>query len=447
MAKKKKKLHSELLITGKNMKPIDYDDLTRSQREAYGMIRDWYQSRKTDRNKILRIGGLAGTGKSFLIRFLLEQFGFEEEDCFIVAYTGQAVNVLRQDGILAKTIHSTFFHAIEVPVTREDGEPLIRGGIPVTRIQYTPIKHLPSTLKIVIVDEASFLPKYLETQISSYNVPILEMGDPVQLPPVAGEQCFHMDNLDYFMTDIMRQNRDSEIVQLATSIRNYEPVTLSNYGDEVKFLWAQEDNTSTFFRFRHLMKGSNIIISSTNKQRDEFTDLYRKHIIKTDSPFPVKGERMICRKNDWGLKLGQYPLTNGTIGKAVHTVGKSEQNPTTNTYTMDFQPDFITDDYFDGLVCDSKFLRSKFGNKDMTYYERLNPGKKFEFAHVTTCHLAQGGGYETVMFLDSFNRDAEYHMRIRYTAVTRARKRLYFVLPYSINHPGWTDLTFGGFKP
>lgn len=445
MGKKNKKT-SGLLLTKKGQSPIDYNDLSGSQKEGYSIFRDWYYSVKGGSNAILRIGGLAGTGKSFLIRYIIEQFGFDDEDCYVVAYTGQAVNVLRQDGILAKTINSTFTHSKDVPLLDKSGNPIYRSGIPVTTLKFVPIKSIPSSVKLVIVDEASFLPEYLEKLIQSYNVPIIEFGDPIQLPPVAGKQCFNMGNLDFFMTDIMRQHKDSEIIDLATKIRNYEPIVLSDYGREVKFLWAQESNSATFHRFRSLFRGSDIIISSTNKQRDEFTSLYRKHIIKTDSPFPVKGERLICRKNEWGLKLGQYPLTNGTIGTAVHTVGKSEQDPTTNTFTLDFQPDFISDDYYDGLLCDSKFLRTNFGNKDLTYYERLNPGKKFEFAHVTTCHLAQGGGYPTVMFLDSFNRDAEYHMRIRYTAVTRARKTLYFVLPTS-KYPGWTDLTFGGFKP
>ena len=80
----------------------------------------------------------------------------------------------------------------------------------------------------------------------------------------------------------------------------------------------------------------------------------------------------------------------------------------------------------------------------MSYYERLNPGKKFEFAHVISAHLSQGGSYGTVLFLDSFNRNTEYHMRLRYTAVTRAKQKLYYALPRSQKNPTWTDLAYGG---
>ena len=442
--KKKKNKPSDLLLSVR--KPIERDELSNSQKEAYSLFYDWFFSKKSKDRQILRIGGLAGCGKSFLIRYILEQMDFDECECYIVAYTGQAVNVLRHDGIMAKTIHSTFMHSTEVPLLDKDGDPIYRSGVPLMQLKFMPVKKIPSSIELVIIDESSFLPKNLEKLLCSYGVPILELGDPVQLPPVAGEQCFNMHNLDYFMTDIMRQNKDSEIIDLATKVRNYEPIDLQDYGRDVKFLWAQDLPESTFFRFMSFFKASDIIISSTNKQRDLYTELYRKCIVKTESPYPLKGERVICRKNDWNLKLGQYPLTNGTIGTAIHTVSKSDIDITSGTYTMDFRPDFIEDDYFDGLLCDSKFLRSKFGNKDITYYDRLNPGKKFEFAYVTTCQLAQGGGYPTVLFLDSHNRDAEYHMRVRYTAITRARKTLYYVLPTS-KYPHWTDLTFGGFKP
>ena len=447
MGKKKKAsliLGEPILIKQKGVPDIDYDDLTRSQKDAYDLFKDWYYTGNKKHKPILRIGGCSGVGKSFLIRFILQQMGLMDNEVYVVAYTGQAVNVLRQGGILAKTIHSTFFHSKEVPLLNDKGHPIIRSGIPLMTTKFTPIKKLPSTLKLIIVDEASFLPQSLEDIIRDYNVPILETGDPIQLPPVTGKQCFNMDNLDYFMTDIMRQARDSEIIDLATRIRNYEPVDISSYGREVQFIWQQDTMEGTFHRFRPFFKGADGIIASTNKRRQVYTDLDREYIIKTDSPYPRKGERMICRKNDWNLMLGPYPLTNGTQGICAYNISKSEQDPVTGIYTMDFIPDFSKDTAFEGLVCDSKFLKAPFGNKDMNYYERLNPGKKFEYAHVISAHLSQGCSLDTVLFLDSFNRNTEYHMRLRYTAITRAKKKLYYALPRSLKNPTWTDLSYGG---
>lgn len=446
MASKKKHKKRVLLPSAHTFR---YDELAPDQRVAADIVEDWIHTKKHHKSDmVLRIGGVAGSGKSALITYLLSKLKYDEDECYCVAYTGQAVNNLRLRGVMAKTIHSTFMTSTDTHVLDQNGDPILRSGVPLVTTKFRPLKRIPDSVKLVICDEASFLPENLEELILKYNVPILEIGDPVQLPPVSGKQCFKMDNLNYFMETIMRQAEGSEIIDLATRIRHYDPIETSRYCSEVKFLWAQEDIEETFFRYRPLIKGSDMVVVSTNKQRAAINELYRNHILKVTSPYPVRGERMICRKNDWNLTLGPYPLTNGTQGIALHTVGRSEVDKAAGLYTMDFRPDFVSNDYFDGLQCDIKFLKDQSGTKkDMSYYDMMNPGKKFEFAHAITCHLAQGAQAPTVMFMDSFNRDAEYHMRIRYTAVTRAQDMLYYILPRSSNYPHWTDLWKGGFKP
>ena len=444
MAKKKAPTHSPLLL---NPEHIDYSDLTGDQKRGADLFDEWYHTPKRKlSDMVFRLGGVSGTGKSFLIRYLIERYKFSADECYVVAYTGQAVNVLRRSGIIAKTIHSTFMKVKEVPLFK-DGKPVIRRGIPVTRMKFTPIKVLPPEVKLIICDEASFLPEDLEKMMLRYNVPIMETGDPIQLPPVAGKQCFHMGNLDWFMEDIMRQSLDSEIVRLSNSIRHYMPIDSRAYGQDVRFLWAQESLEATFNRYLPFIRGSDMIMALKNKDRRYLIDLYRDKVIKTNSPYPVKGERLICRQNDWNLMLGPYPLTNGTQGYAVHTVGKSEVNRSTKTFLLDFRPTFLDDEYFDGLLCDTEFIRRMYGDKDAEDACRYNPGKKFEFGHVITVHSAQGSSAKTAMFFDSFLYDAEYHMRIRYTAVTRAEQKLYYVLPRHDKYPGWTDLWRGGFRP
>lgn len=447
MSKQKSKLKSTPLLTDHDC--LKYKQLVEDQKCVCDIFDSWYHQKKRGDNAILRIGGVAGTGKSALIKYLIDAYGFDASDCYVVAFTGQAVNVLRQKGIMAKTIHSSFMHGQDVPVYDKNHKPMFNRGIPIMRTKYVPIKRLPSSVKLIICDEASFLPEDLQDVIKAYNVPILETGDPIQLPPVTGRQCFNMNNLDYFMTEIMRQEANSEIIKLATAIRNYQPIDFTDYYQQVRFLTAKPTLNETFWRYRPFFKHADIIVTSTNKQRSEITDLYRSSIVGADSPFPMKGERMICRRNDWNLTLGPFPLTNGTIGTAINRVSRSMVDSTTGEYTMDFKPDFIDDDYFDNLTCDTKFLRMPFGNKDaeMSYYDRIKPAKKFEYAHAITCHLVQGYEAPNVLFMDSLGgRDPEYRMRIRYTAVTRARERLVYMIPYIRSHPGWSDLMIGGFK-
>lgn len=403
--------------------------LTSSQKRGLEAFDTWWKKKgfKSDKKPILRIGGFAGSGKSFFIQYLMEKYKLTAKNCLVVSYTGQAVNMLRQRGIPAKTIHSTFMHVVDLPLLDRNGNIISRGGIPLTTTKFVPVEQISSAIKLIIIDESSFLPEDLEKVIMKYKVPILETGDPFQLPPVFGKQCFHMDNLDVLFTDIMRQESDSEIVELSFRIRNGDPIDPSKYHNEVIFIQPTANLKDTFFRFKPYLKHASCIITSTNKQRSILTQLYRKHILKTDNPYPVKGDRMICRKNNWSMAIGDYPLTNGMLGTVLYNVGRSRISRVEKTYEIDFQPDVVSNDYFDNLTCDSDFLFEDFGNK---HVDRFNTGNKFEYAHAINTHIAQGSQFPSVCFFDSFNRHEDYAMRLRYTAVTRAEKYLVYFLPY-----------------
>lgn len=432
MSKKKEK-NTELLI---NHEYIEYKQLTDSQKHADDTFKNWYF--KKHKNPILRIGGCAGSGKTFFVQYLIHAYDLDLSNSMVMAYTGQAVNVLRQHGILAKTIHSSIMVPMEEPLMK-NGKIIEKHGIPITVTKFRPMKSIPTSVKLIIVDESSFLPEKLEETLLRYNIPILEIGDPMQLPPVVGKQCFNMENLDYFIEGVMRQSEDSGILKLATLIRKRKKIDYYDYDcSDVIFLQAEPTVEETFIKYKSFMKCADMIITSTNKQRQIINDMYRDKIVKTDNPYPRLNERLICRKNEWNLTIDQYPLTNGTQGTCVSVVGRSMIDKTTHSFYMDFKPDFIDNDYYDNILCDSDFLMEPVGsNKEVNKY---NPGKKFEYAYAISCQLAQGNQYDTVLFMDSFNYDRDYQMRVRYTAATRARRHLIYVVPYCKKYPGWFDL-------
>ena len=405
---------------------ISGKDLTKDQKNAFAIYMDWKNSKKSTKNQVLRIGGVAGTGKTTLLKYIIGASKLDSKNCIVASYTGQAVNVLRRSGVLSKTLHSTFMTAKEEPLIK-DGKIVKHRGIPVTITKWVPVKHIPSAVKLIIIDEASFLSEQFEKQICSYGCPVLELGDPVQLPPVTGKQCFRFDNLDYFMTQVMRQNESSEIYQLSQIIRNGDSIRNHMFTKEVRVLLEQDTIEDTFFQFFPYFKHADMIITATNKQRQNIVDLYRKHIISTTSPYPIKGEPLICRKNAWSMTIGQYPLTNGTIGTAKHTVARSSVDSSNGVYYIDFQPNFIDNDYYDNLMCDASFLLESFG-PDKYNKKFYSPGHKLEYAHAITVYSSQGAQAERVLYMDSyFKGDDEYRMRTRYTAVTRAMSRLYYV--------------------
>ena len=67
MVKKRKNPAKPLIVDNNH---IPEDTLTHQQLEAYKIIKEWVYTKKNKKNMVLRIGGLAGVGKDYLLRFL-----------------------------------------------------------------------------------------------------------------------------------------------------------------------------------------------------------------------------------------------------------------------------------------------------------------------------------------------------------------------------------------
>ena len=388
--------------------------------------------------------GFIPTHNTTWVKYLVDKYGFDAHECYVLSYTGQAVNRLRKDGVMARTIHSTIMHTIDEQVCDKNGNPIYKRGVPLMRVVFRPISRLPSSVKLVIVDEASFLPKHLEDTLLRYNVPILETGDPRQLPPVSGVQVFNEDNVDFTMTDVVRQHRDSELYDFISKVRNGINVNTHDYHDEVLFLHQQPTLEETFYRYLPFFKNADVIIVATNKARQVITDLYRKVILKTNSPYPIEGERMICRQNNPQLFIDQYMLTNGMQGRCLNAVGRSLVDESAKIFYMDFQPDVTdgikssNDTYFSNLPCSIERLMAPFGSINLEA-KFATPGESFEYAHALTVHAMQGSEAPNVLYVDSYSGNLDYLMRLRYVAVSRTTKHLTYLIPYS-RYGNWFDL-------
>ena len=68
----------------------------------------------------------------------------------------------------------------------------------------------------------------------SHHRHVIALGDPEQLPPI-GEDNGVLAKPHIFLTEIMRQAQESEIIRLTMDIRAKKPLQLYN-GKEVKIL-------------------------------------------------------------------------------------------------------------------------------------------------------------------------------------------------------------------
>lgn len=382
-------------------------ELTKGQKELINEVVKWYNN---DIDEDFVYSGPAGTGKTTVIPYIIDEIGLDTDEVLYVAFTGKASSVLMQKGFDASTIHSAFFDLKEIPV-RKDGKLILKNGRPVTKIKFVEKEHISPRIKLIVIDEWSMVNNEFMKVIYKFGIPVIASGDKYQLRPVFGE-CPFADKIKYNLTEITRQAKNSGIVELATMIRNGEP--LPHY---CKFRKEARIIGKEYLEDKHLLN-ADIILTAKNKTRNSFNDRVRK-LHRHSGKLPEVGDKLINRKNDWSKTLCGIPLVNGIIGKCIHPIRMDECNLSRGIYRMDFQPDYIDDEfeYYEALKCDYNFLNEKCGDKEINLF---NDGAKIEYAEAITVHLAQGSQYGNVVYWDEWVGDRKFMQQIRYTAVTRA---------------------------
>lgn len=110
------------------------------------------------------VSGFAGSGKSTLIKFIVNALELKDDQVAYVAYTGKAASVLRHKGCPnAMTAHKLLYYSKRLP----NGKFL-----------YRPRPSLDGDYKVIVVDEVSMLPKQLWDLLLSHGIYVLACGDP-----------------------------------------------------------------------------------------------------------------------------------------------------------------------------------------------------------------------------------------------------------------------------
>lgn len=411
----------ENTVHKKSVAPLTVDMLSADQRTAYDTLKKWCQN---EDDGLIRLGGYAGTGKSTLIT-LLARTVLQEKCVAYCAFSGKAGSILRQKfaaaGILSRnthcgTIHSLIYIPIQDPKTGE-------------LIGFTSVDDLKETL--IVVDEASMLGEKLWTDLRSYNVKILAVGDHGQLPPVGSGSINLLQDADLRLEKIHRQAEGNPILALAAYVRNGgNPATFkvpSNTSNTksvriVKNLPSRQvhlmyKNRETFF--------DKIILCYSNKTRNLINRWARNFLGLFGEP--KAGDAVICLKN--AIVKG-VPIFNGMRG-IIH---KIEDDPASAIHfraTIDF-PD-------DGLRLENgRLFKAQFGAiKTIGTFEQASKSSKtkivawrqvgllFDYAYAMTVHKAQGSQFDTVLVVNEqghYTETKEDRARWLYTAVTRASK-------------------------
>jgi hypothetical protein len=513
-----------------------------SQLRALELLDEFLES---DRRYFI-LKGYAGTGKTTLLKILINAFRENGTLYALCAPTGRAAKVISEKtGMRASTIHRMIYsYANLMSYSDESGEDLS-----MYKFYFALRKNIELHDAVIIVDESSMISgsyndngyirfgsgkllhdliKYIDPYTN--NNKIIFIGDNAQLPPVksvvsaALSEHYLKDNFgaeDVTVTElkeVFRQDSDSGILSNATRIRDailrqdFSVFSLRQNPQEVVKL--DENNfIEEYFNLidkSHERLSENIVITYSNKKAFLYNQMIRNHIFPKAKKKNIKselfnepvrelssGDVLIISKNcylykeyideDENVSYIPIDLYNGEFVKVLEVEpiqpedrksilvktdeGSGYVNLTFRNVVISFK-DYSGDELSISVKIIENFLHSSDPAMTMEQYKALfvefkdrfireNMGKLEElrrkskrykdiedtdlfkqvikkdpyfnallvkYGYAVTCHKAQGGEWKNV-FVDfsGFPGFAELFFRWSYTALTRAREKLFFM--------------------
>ena len=378
--------------------------LNEQQAQAIEALRKWWYN---GNKQVFQISGAAGTGKTTLIRYLINEIKLEHDEVLFTAFVGKATLAMTRNGLNAKTLHSAICYCKDEPVLDENGNVVTEYNRRVTKRVFTRRRKIDPRIRLIVVDEGSMVPAKMADWLLKFKVPIIVLGDLNQLPPVIGDSFF-LKEPDVVLTQIMRQSSESPIPYFAQNVLQNGTKCLSpglQIGNKINVL-SKADITP------ELLKDYDVIICGTNKTRNNLNTYIRERIYGRTQDYPVIGDKLICRENDWTFSVDDVYLINGLIGYVTDIDLESISD-----YTMkiDFKPEFM-DNEFKNVTLDRIYMGLSPNDKRL-YRSNYH---KFEYGYAITCHLSQGSQYNRVLVFNESFGTAEERRKWLYTAVTRA---------------------------
>lgn len=389
--------------------------LTKKQEEGLKIA----VARHRAKEKFTVIAGYAGTGKSTLVRFIIEALDVEQDKVCYATFTGKAAQVLAKKGNKnSMTLHRLLYDSIPRP----------GGGFyrkPKLSLDYT----------VVVVDEVSMAPKSIMDKLFSHNVYVICLGDPFQLPPIDKDEDNHLlDHPHIFLDEIMRQATESGIIRLTMDIRDQKPLTYIK-NDQVQIYPASALSTG-------MLNWADQVLVATNLQRHNMNDVMRQE--RGFGPEPTEGDKIICLRNywEWGNLTNGDPLVNGTIG-TLHDPKPNKINVPFYAYDKGviniLEGRFISDlgEDYDIINMDPRIMLG--GESELEWRDKYKLNKlknrigdvvpkEFTYGYAITCHKAQGSEWDKVLVIEEkFPYTNVEHARWLYTAATRAADKLVIV--------------------
>lgn len=159
-------------------------------------------------SKVFILKGYAGSGKTTILKGLIDYLENQERDVDVIAPTGKAAKILREKTLRGTTIHRGIYNFEKLLPLKVESEDLAEKSFH----YFFPIAEKSNINRVIIVDEASMVSnmksqhelftfgtgKLLDdlltyAKIRTTSNKIIFVGDPAQLPPVTDSKSLALD--------------------------------------------------------------------------------------------------------------------------------------------------------------------------------------------------------------------------------------------------------------
>jgi hypothetical protein len=485
--------------------------LTEKQNVVFEAFKEFIKP--TNPNKVFILRGYAGTGKTTLLKFFYDYIVSSEQYRTVVAApTNKAARVIRQKlnqksehGVIS-TMHGLLYSFDKVTATEEKawlgGDGHIYSNF-VLKSRTSSMNDLFSDLlkpknsnqrsTIFMFDEASMISSqqretFLITKFGTgsllndlyscfgMNEKFIFVGDPCQLPPPNGERNPSALNGDYFkhvmqlpteeyeLTEVMRQSKDSGILDMATDLRmkivsgrveKWPKLKKKATALDIQLMKNSAELVETFLAHQDKYGVDNCFcLGYTNRSIQTFNKLIKERIsgglnlqvgdilinyLQNYLYGIENGERLIVKKI-WDERVFKAKLT--FVKVSCRVLGTNEDiecylvenfltSASSQMSAVETQNLMID---FDKRMREANIARNSFEYKTEQRKDPYLNALKAKYGYSGTIHKAQGSEWDYV-FLNLGSSDfgmaqgsyenAEKIAKVIYTGLTRAKYKLF----------------------
>lgn len=358
------------------------------------------------KNNFIIITGGPGTGKTTIMRTLIETFESVNLKIELAAPTGRAAKRISEVcNREARTIH----RLLEIERMLDDDTQVFM------RDQYNPLE-----CDVLIVDEASMLDLQLAASLlrAVRNFTrVIFVGDVDQLPPVgAGDVLRDLIKSEAvpvaFLTEIYRQARESHIVVNAHRVNDGEELDLDSAAD-FEFVSLNNEYEILSELIKQMEKTQFLDTQVLSPMRKGICGVYNLNLELQSVLNPQNGKKNECKMGGNIFRVGDKVMQ---IKNNYSMEWKSEGKKGQGVFNGDIGQ--ITH-----IDTEDEIIYITFDDDKEVAYNSANIAE-LELAYATTVHKSQGSEYACVMLVIDDIPPMLVNRNLLYTAMTRASDRL-----------------------